>query len=163
MRTNWSSATVLAAAILLSPAVARAQNPAQAGAPAAAAASAEASVGTAIADHALSGAAESFPKGTAKLYCFSKVTGADTTSGIEHVWYKGDTEVGRVKLKVGGSRRRGGCGGAISRQGLHDRRRAQKAQARSPTPRHRITAPGRLSPRSWHSRGDAKAFPGAAS
>ena len=103
MRTNWSSATVLAAAILLSPAVARAQNPAQAGAPAAAAASAEASVGTAIADHALSGAAESFPKGTAKLYCFSKVTGADTTSGIEHVWYKGDTEVGRVKLKVGGS------------------------------------------------------------
>jgi hypothetical protein len=103
MRTNWSSATVLAAAILLSPAVAHAQNPAQAGAPAAAAASAEASVGTAIADHALSGAAESFPKGTAKLYCFSKVTGADTTSGIEHVWYKGDTEVGRVKLKVGGS------------------------------------------------------------
>lgn len=103
MRTNWSSATVLAAAILLSPAVAHAQNPAQAGAPAAASASAEASVGTAIADHALTGAAESFPKGTAKLYCFSKVTGADTTSGIEHVWYKGDTEVGRVKLKVGGS------------------------------------------------------------
>lgn len=103
MRTNWSSATVLAAAILLSPAVAHAQNPAQAGAPAATAATAEASVGTAIADHALSGAAESFPKGTAKLYCFSKVTGADTTSGIEHVWYKGDTEVGRVKLKVGGS------------------------------------------------------------
>ena len=101
MRTYWSSATVLAAAILLSPCVARAQNPAQAGAPATAA-TAEASVGTAIADRALTGAAESFPKGTEKLYCFSKVTGADST-GIEHVWYKGDTEVARVKLKVGGS------------------------------------------------------------
>jgi hypothetical protein len=103
MRTYWSSAAVLAAAILLSPSIARAQNPAQAGAPATSAATAEASVGTAIADRALTGAAESFPKGTEKLFCFSKVTGADTTSGIEHVWYKGDTEVARVKLKVGGS------------------------------------------------------------
>ena len=60
------------------------------------------SVGTAVADHALTGAAESFPKGTAKLYCFSKITGADN-SEVEHVWYKGDAEQGRVKLKVGGS------------------------------------------------------------
>jgi hypothetical protein len=103
MRTYWSSAAVLAAAILLSPSIARAQNPAQAGAPTANAATAEASVGTAIADRALTGAAESFPKGTEKLFCFSKVTGADSTSGIEHVWYKGDTEVARVKLKIGGS------------------------------------------------------------
>lgn len=103
MRTHWSSAAVLAAAIMLSPTIARAQNPAQAGAPAAAAASAEASVGTAIADHALTGAAESFPKGTERLFCFSKVTGADTTSGIEHVWYQGDKEVARVKLKIGGT------------------------------------------------------------
>jgi DUF2914 family protein len=103
MRTYWSSAVVFAAAVLLSPSIARAQNPAQAGAPKAAAATAEVSVGTAIADRALTGAAESFPKGTAKLFCFSKITGADSTSGIEHVWYKGDTEVARVKLKVGGS------------------------------------------------------------
>lgn len=103
MRTHWSSATVLAAAIMLSPMIARAQNPAQAGAPAAATVSAEASVGTAIADRALSGSAASFPKGTEKLYCYSKVTGADSTSGVEHVWYKGDTELARVKLKIGGS------------------------------------------------------------
>jgi hypothetical protein len=101
MRTYWSSAAVLAAAILFSPSIARAQNPAQAGAPKAAA-TAEVTVGTAIADRALTGEAESFPKGTEKLYCYSKVTGADST-GIEHVWYKGDTEVARVKLKVGGS------------------------------------------------------------
>lgn len=103
MRTYWSSAALFAAAILLAPTMARAQNPSQAGAPKAAAATAEVSVGTAIADRALTGAAESFPKGTAKLYCYSKITGADSTSGIEHVWYKGDTEVARVKLKVGGS------------------------------------------------------------
>lgn len=103
MRTYWSSAAVFAAAILLSPSLARAQNPAQAGAPKAAAATAEVSVGTAVADRALTGAAESFPKGTEKLYCFSKITGADSTSAIEHVWYKGDTEIARVKLKVGGS------------------------------------------------------------
>ena len=53
-------------------------------------------------DHALAGAAESFPKGTAKLVCLSKVTGGEN-SEIEHVWYKGDTEVARVKLHVGGS------------------------------------------------------------
>jgi hypothetical protein len=103
MRTYWSSAAAFAAAVLLSPSIARAQNPAQAGTPKAAAATAEVSVGTAIADHALSGTAESFPKGTAKLFCFSKITGADSTSGVEHVWYKGDTEVARVKLKVAGS------------------------------------------------------------
>jgi hypothetical protein len=102
MRTYWSTAALLTAAVLIAtPSSARAQNPTQAGA-AKAAATVEASVGTAIADRALTGAAESFPKGTAKLYCFSKVTGADS-SEIEHVWYKGDTEMGRVKLTIGGS------------------------------------------------------------
>jgi hypothetical protein len=102
MRTYWSTAALLtAAAILASPSRANAQNPTQAGA-AKTAATVEASVGTAIADRALSGAAESFPKGTEKLYCFSRVTGA-ADSEIEHVWYKGDAEQGRVKLKVGGS------------------------------------------------------------
>ena len=102
MRTSRPASLLVAAAIamILAPA-ARAQAPTQAGA-AKSAATVEVSVGTAVADHALTGAAESFPKGTAKLYCFSKVTGA-ADSEVEHVWYKGDVEQGRVKLKVGGS------------------------------------------------------------
>ena len=102
MRTYRPASLLVAAAIALAFAPsARAQDPTQAGA-AKSAASAEVQVGTAVADRALTGATESFPKGTAKLYCFSKVTGADST-GIEHVWYKGDAEQARVKLKIGGS------------------------------------------------------------
>lgn len=103
MRLYFSTAALLTAAVLISsPSRARAQDPTQAGT-AKAAATAEASVGTAIADRALAGAAESFPKGTAKLYCFSKITGVADSSEVEHVWYQGDTEVARVKLHVGGS------------------------------------------------------------
>src|SRR5690242_20147439 len=102
MRTNLSTSLFVGAAIaLVSATSARAQDPTQAGT-AKAAATVEASVGTSIADRVLAGAAESFPKGTQKLYCFSKVTGAEN-SEVEHVWYKGDAEQGRVKLKVGGS------------------------------------------------------------
>ena len=102
MRTHLSASLFVGAAIaLVSATSARAQDPTQAGA-AKAAATAEVSVGTSVADRALAGAAESFPKGTEKLYCFSKVTGAEN-SEIEHVWYKGDAEQGRVKLKIGGS------------------------------------------------------------
>jgi len=63
---------------------------------------AEAAVGTNVVDKALSGAAESFPAGTAAVFCFSRVTGA-ANSEIDHVYYKGDTEVTRVKLKISGS------------------------------------------------------------
>src|SRR5437868_9467510 len=101
MRTNWSASLLVGAAIVFVTTTARAQDPTQAGA-AKSTATAEVSVGTAVADHAITGAAESFPKGTAKLVCLSKVTDA-ADSEIEHVWYKGDAEQARVKLKVGGS------------------------------------------------------------
>lgn len=104
MRNHRSASLLVATAIALAfapGAHAQAPAPTQAGA-AKSSASAEVSVGTAVADHALTGAAESFPKGTEKLYCFSKLTGA-ADSEVEHVWYKGDAEQGRVKLKVGGS------------------------------------------------------------
>jgi hypothetical protein len=102
MRTHLSASLFVGAAIaLVSATSARAQDPTQAGA-AKAAATAEVSIGTSVADRALAGAAESFPKGTEKLYCFSKISGAEN-SEVEHVWYKGDAEQGRVKLKVGGS------------------------------------------------------------
>ena len=77
-----------------------AQEPTQAGTPMAPAA--EAQVGTAIENRVLVGAAETFPLGTQKLFCFSRVSNA-AGSEVEHVWYKGDTEMGRVKLAVSGS------------------------------------------------------------
>jgi hypothetical protein len=63
----------------------------------------EAGVGTGVADRALTGESDSFKAADAqKLYCFSRVTGA-ADSDIEHVWYHGTEEVGRIKLHVGGS------------------------------------------------------------
>ena len=100
MRKLWP-AVLLASAAMVLPSLARAQDATQAGAPKAAA-SAEAAVGTSIADRTLAGQAESFPKGTEKLYCFTRLTNAADTE-VEHVWYKGDVEQARVKLKVGGS------------------------------------------------------------
>jgi len=99
MRKYWP-AVVVASAFLLTPRITFAQE--QAGT-AKAAATAEAAVGTAIADRALTGAAETFKAADTKtLYCFSKVTNAEN-SDIEHVWYHNDQEVARVKLHVGGS------------------------------------------------------------
>ena len=76
-----------------------AQEVAQGGAKAAAA---EVAVGTAVADRQLTGMAESFPADTEKLYCYMKITNAADME-VQHVWYKGDTEMSRVTLKVGGS------------------------------------------------------------
>lgn len=99
MRKNWPAVLIVSAAFVV-PAHLRAQAAQQAGAPKAA--TAEAAVGTAIADRQLTGVAETFKADAGKLYCFSKVENAADTD-IEHVWYKDDTEVGRVKLHIGGS------------------------------------------------------------
>jgi hypothetical protein len=98
MRKYWPAALAVAVAVS-SPATSFSQE--QAGA-AKQAASVEAAVGTAVAERALTGAAETFKADVGKLYCFSKISNAADTE-IEHVWYKGDAEVGRVKLRVGGS------------------------------------------------------------
>lgn len=100
MRKYWPTVLLVCAAVVV-PSLASAQDPTQAGAPKAAA-TAEAAVGTSIADRTLAGAAESFPKATERLFCFSRVVDAENTE-IEHVWYKGDVEQARVKLKIGGS------------------------------------------------------------
>jgi hypothetical protein len=101
MRTSRSASLLAGTIVALAFAPsAHAQAATQAGA-AKSVAVAEVSVGTAVANHELTGSAQSFPKGTSKLYCLSKLTGADSV--VEHVWYKGDAEQGRVKLNVGGS------------------------------------------------------------
>jgi hypothetical protein len=46
------------------------------------------------------GAAPVFPDDLDKLYCFTKIGGADRTTYVDHVWYFGDDEVARVKLPV---------------------------------------------------------------
>ena len=102
MRKYWPAVVLCIAAS--SQALAQ-QQPAQSGtpaAPAAAAANVEAAVGTSIAERQLAGAGESFPAGTSKLYCFTKISNA-ADSEIEHVWYRGDAEQGRVMLKIGGT------------------------------------------------------------
>jgi hypothetical protein len=99
MRKYWSAVVLCLAASTQ----VLAQQPQ--GAPAAAptvAAIVEAAVGTSIAERQLAGAGESFPAGTAKLYCFTKISNAGDAE-IEHVWFKGDVEQGRVALKIGGS------------------------------------------------------------
>src|SRR5438477_10526097 len=99
MRRYWP-ATLFASALLLTPRIGFAQE--QAGA-AKAAATADVAVGTAIADRALTGAADTFKAADTKmLYCLSKVSNAEN-SDVEHVWYHNDQEVARVKLHVGGS------------------------------------------------------------
>jgi hypothetical protein len=99
MRKYWPAALVTSV-FLLAPSMVRAQQ--QAGATAAAAATAEAAVGTAVADRTLTGAGDSFKSADGTLYCFSKISNAEN-SEVEHVWYHNDAEVGRVKLRIGGS------------------------------------------------------------
>lgn len=98
MRKHWPAVLLVSLAMTI-PSLASSQEAAQAGAKAA---MAEAAVGTSIENRTLAGAAESFPASTGTVYCFSRVTNAPD-SEIEHVWYKDDTEMGRVKLQVGGS------------------------------------------------------------
>jgi len=99
MRKYWPAVLVVSAAMAV-PARVSAQDTPQAGATTAAAV--EAAVGTSVANRALVGAAETFRSDANRLYCFSKVENA-ANSDIEHVWYKDDQEVGRVKLHIGGS------------------------------------------------------------
>jgi hypothetical protein len=45
-------------------------------------------------------AGTSFPASIERLYCFTKVLGAQTPTEVTHVWYFGDTERARVNLSV---------------------------------------------------------------
>ena len=42
----------------------------------------------------------SFPASVGTLYCFTKITGAQSPTQITHVWYFGATERARVELDV---------------------------------------------------------------
>ena len=55
---------------------------------------------TAVEDRQPSGVGTVFPDDLDKLYCFTKISGADRATSVYHVWYFGDDEVARVKLSV---------------------------------------------------------------
>jgi hypothetical protein len=42
----------------------------------------------------------SFPVSVGKLYCFTKIVGAEEPTEVTHVWYFGDQERARVSLAV---------------------------------------------------------------
>jgi hypothetical protein len=44
-----------------------------------------------------------FPVSVGKLFCFTKVEGAQPPTKITHVWYQGDTERDRIDLTVNGA------------------------------------------------------------
>jgi len=55
---------------------------------------------TAVKDRQPSGVGTVFPEDLDKLYCFTKIGGAEGTTYIYHVWYFGGKEIARVKLPV---------------------------------------------------------------
>ena len=55
---------------------------------------------TAVEDRQPSGVGNVFPEDLDKLYCFTKIGGADRTTYVYHVWYFGNKEIARVKLPV---------------------------------------------------------------
>jgi len=60
----------------------------------------EAEICSDIADRMPVGVAETFPADAEKLYLWSKVTGAQDTTHITHVWYREGEELARVQLPV---------------------------------------------------------------
>jgi hypothetical protein len=55
---------------------------------------------TAVEDRQPSGVGSVFPEDLDKLYCFTKIGGADRTTYVYHVWYFGNKKIARVKLPV---------------------------------------------------------------
>ena len=44
---------------------------------------------------------DSYPAGFGKLFCFTRIVGAEKNTAVTHVWYYRDDEMARVTLAVG--------------------------------------------------------------
>jgi hypothetical protein len=64
---------------------------------------AEASITTAVVDRQPADTMTTVPNDIGTVYCWSRITGAEGEIQVEHVWYKDDTEVARIALRVAGS------------------------------------------------------------
>ena len=53
---------------------------------------------TAVEDRQPSGVGTVFPDDLDKIYCFTKIGGAEDTAYVDHVWYFGNDEIARVHL-----------------------------------------------------------------
>jgi Protein of unknown function (DUF2914) len=60
----------------------------------------EIQIATAVEDRQPTGAGTVFPDDLDKIYCFTKIGGAEGTTYVTHVWYFGNAEIARVKLPV---------------------------------------------------------------
>ena len=57
-------------------------------------------VGTSVDDRTLTGAGDMFSNDVNTLYCFTKVSGAEHTPVLKHIWYHGDEEKASVNLTI---------------------------------------------------------------
>ena len=60
----------------------------------------DAAICTGVENLACVGPSEEFPGGVEKLYCFTRINGAQGDIEITHVWYYGDIERARIPLAV---------------------------------------------------------------
>ena len=60
----------------------------------------DAGIGTAVEDRTLIGQAEEFPVSVGKVYCFTRITGANGTT-IKHVWNVNGSDVAELSFSIG--------------------------------------------------------------
>jgi hypothetical protein len=61
---------------------------------------AEIAIARAVVDREPQESADSFPADVGTLVCWTRITGAEGETQVEHVWYHGDQEVARVPLRI---------------------------------------------------------------
>ncbi|MGD2215452.1 MAG: DUF2914 domain-containing protein [Gemmatimonadales bacterium] len=64
---------------------------------------AEAVITTSVVDRQPTDSLTTVPKDIGTVFCWMRITGAEGEIQVEHVWYKDDTEVARVPLRVAGT------------------------------------------------------------
>lgn len=64
---------------------------------------AEAVISTGVEDRQPVDNMTSFAADVGRVYCWTRIVGAEGETQIEHVWYKADEEMARVSLTIGGS------------------------------------------------------------
>lgn len=60
-------------------------------------------VTTSVQDRAPADTLSTVPADVGRVLLWTRITGASGQTGVEHVWYRGDQEMARVSLDVGGS------------------------------------------------------------
>ncbi len=61
---------------------------------------ADAVVTTAVVERTPVDSVSSYPASAERLYCFSRIVGAEGETAVTHVWYRGEQEMARIVLPV---------------------------------------------------------------